>query len=355
MKKTLLFAAIAASALLVGCQKDQTGNGEQGNGKAIGFRTLTEKTRATVVDIANINSFKVSAIWADDPAGAPTAFNHMDGINVTRTMDGADGTNQWTYAPIKYWPDADAVDFYAYSPAGSVNVSGFSYDGTNVAIEYTVPVTGAESPEDFLVAKSEDKTATSNAGQVVLSFEHALSLATFSAKNVSSGANYTITGIELVNLSNTGMLEPAAFTWGTLGTANQTYKAGLPEIGATVLPNTNLFLKLLGPNEGLMILPQTVTKGGGVDTAPADGIPDDLATAGKSYVKVIYGATDQVGGVIKPAGTELYFPLAITLAPKTAYEFQLTLGDASQLVPITFTVNAVTAWPAATPQAIPQP
>jgi hypothetical protein len=355
MKKMFLMAAVAAGVALVSCQDDQVAN-ESVNGREIGFRTLTEKTRATTVDGNNIGSFKVSAIW-NNPASAPTEFNHMKGINVTRDI----AASTWKYSPIKYWPETGNVDFYAYSPAGSVNVASFNSDGINAVVNYTVPLnsTGAKSAEDFLYAKSENRVF-SGTGEVALSFQHALSLVTFSAKNVSVGATYTIEKIEMINLDQTGNLDMSAGTvaWTLTGTRDKTYSAGLPDVGATVLPagTSAPWISLLGPNEGMMVMPQTVSAGSNVDSSvPKDGIPDDIATAGKSYVVVTYGATDQEGGVIRPSGSKAYFPLGLTMGVGVAYDFQLTLGSSGtgggSLNPISFTAS-VTAWPASTPQPL---
>jgi hypothetical protein len=356
MKKMFLLAVIAAGAAFIGCQRSVDGE-DLANSRRIDFRTLTEKTRATVVDGNNISSFKVSAIWNDPASAVPTSFNHMDGTNVIRNMNGA---STWTYSPVKYWPDAGTVDFYAYSPAGSVNVSDFtSSSPSNAVITYTVPLTSTEAKtaEDLLVSVSKDNTYVSAVGVVQLTFDHALSHVTFSAKNLSSGATYTIYDLELMNLVQTGTLNLAAAapSWTLDANASNTYAASLPEIGVSVLPNTTDFKKLLGLNEGVMIMPQAVTKGDDADTDD-DGIPDDIADNGKGYVRVTYGATDQAGGVIRPVGTEEYFPLEFTFESKKAYEIQITFNDtATGLNPISFAVTGVTAWPTPTPVPVPAP
>jgi hypothetical protein len=177
---------------------------------------------------------------------------------------------------------------------------------------------------------------------------------------VSEGATFKIEGIDVVNLDNTGTIDLAAATpaWTITGsTKNKVYSAGLPDVGATVLPagTDATFINLLGPNEGMMVLPQTVTAGDGVDTTPKDGTPDDFTTAGKAYVVVTYGAYDQAGGVIRPSGSKAYFPLGLTMDIAKAYNFQLTLGGTggggATLNPISFTVD-VSPWPAAVDRGI---
>ncbi len=345
MKKTLFFAALAAVAVLSGCQKEQAGNGETGNGKAIGFRTLTEKTRASVVDGNNIGSFKVSAI-----AGTEI---YMDGINVTREPN---GSATWTYNPIKYWPASGTVDFYAYSPAGSVNVNSITTTATSSTIAYTVPELtppAGKIAEDFLVAVNK---GASGPGAVALTFEHALSNIEYAARNISEGATYHITSLALINIANEGTIDltVSPLTWNTTGTKDRVcIYAPVAGGGISVLPKgpSAAYVNLYQPGEGIMVLPQTITPGSGID-ANNDGTPEDSATAGKGYVRIGYSVTDQVGDVIRPSMIA-YYPLDITFEPTKRYQFQFTLGNTSGpagLNPITFTVSTVNGWAAGDPQ-----
>ncbi len=340
MKKTLFIAALAAVAVLTGCQKE-SGNGDMTNGKAISFRTLTDKTRAVVMNGANIGSFKVSAV-----AGTEI---YMDGINVTREPN---GSATWTYNPIKYWPASGTVDFYAYSPAGSVNVNSITNTATSSTIAYTVPELTPPGPkiaEDFLVAVNK---GASGPGAVALTFEHALSNIEYMAKNVSVGATYHIRSLSLINIANEGTIDLAVspLAWNVTGTKDRMYiYAPIAAGGMSVLPKgpSADYEYLYQPGEGIMVLPQTITPGSGTD-ANNDGVPEDSATAGKGYVCIGYSVTDQVGGVIRPNMTA-YYPLDITFEPTKRYQFQFTLGDTSGptgLDPITFTVATVNGWAA---------
>ncbi len=254
MRKSLVMAAVAAM-VLAGCSQDDGLNSgvDQGNGTPIEFRTVTNKTRATEMNGDNIGDFRVSAIKDATKAD----FDFMLNTAVINT-GGA-----WGYSPKKFFP-SNPVDlsFYAYSPSGSVNVASMATTaGTDEAkIVYTVPLNAKKKaqdkdPEDFLVAATQAQSGTIN-----MKFQHALSIATFAAKNENTGATFIVDSIKLDNLANTGTLTAVAatptFAWSGLGDQDKVYAASLPAAGVSVLPGKTG--QLTSANEGLMILPQAV-------------------------------------------------------------------------------------------------
>lgn len=261
MRKSLVMAAVAAM-VLAGCSQDNVVNSgaEQGNGTPIEFRTLTNKTRATEsMDSENIGDFRVSA-----NKDSNTEFDFMKDIAVIKSNSGS-ATVVWSYAPLKFYPTGtNSIDFFAYSPSGSANVkTGMTSVTTKeAALTYAVPLLGdTKKAEDFLIAT---QTITNAAGKVAMEFKHALSIATFAAKNVSKGMTLIVTGIELSKLGVEAELtikSDGTHVWGTPIAQDQVYGLTLPASGVPVLPvlaSVDKYQSLLPANEGLMVLPQAV-------------------------------------------------------------------------------------------------
>ncbi|MDL2320292.1 fimbrillin family protein [Alistipes sp. OttesenSCG-928-B03] len=295
MRKLFLMAA-AAVLTLGSCSNDkEVGDVDTKNkGGEIGFRTLIDKgtaTRATVTTSENILGFTVTGWWdkTDDGTAkitAPTTnagylFNAYD---ITRREAGMD---EWDYDPKLYWPaKGSGVDFYAYSPASSKNVTKGIYNYAGAPIEYTVPDPGEdESQEDFMMALTKVAKDNKN-GAVTLNFAHVLSRATFSAKKTNPNITYIIRSVELVNIKKTGTLDldgdPEAgtpvpspipadgkFTYSTSYTPTDqlTYwdssTGALSNIGIDLGDSPvyveNEFKSVLGPTNALMVMPQTTT------------------------------------------------------------------------------------------------
>ncbi|PXV59450.1 fimbrillin-like protein [Dysgonomonas alginatilytica] len=358
MKKMMTLAAMAA-LVLTGCSNDTEGISETANpAKLIAFRTVSDKTEtyATPMDINNMSSFTMNASY-EDLVTSTSGFNFMNYTSVTKTKE---GSTAWAYAPQKYYPmDGSFVYFYAYSPAGSVNaesmVASGSPAGISATLKYIVPLrysTSGKNPEDFLVASTKQ-----NGGAVVLSFQHALSMATFKARNTSTAATFIVKSIQLIHLENTGTLDleptgPAATTqtWTNNTTLDKTYQVSLPEAGVPLIPNpAQPILNLTSENEGLMIMPQTLgTYAGGTGIIDSgSGQPNDINT--KTYIKVSYNVVD---ADFKSTVAIKYLPMptGFTFVQGKKYQFVLSFGNEIGN-PVSFSVN-MTTWSAITDTTI---
>jgi hypothetical protein len=362
MKKGLFFAAIAAIAM-TGCSSDETIEQQtlEAQSPAIGFRTVANSgTRATEMDGANITNFQVSALYSDNQTdGTSDAATLMDKVVVTRDLN----ASTYSYAPAKYFPvDGEPVDFYAFSPAGSRNLTtvtpantpntdATSTDGvTSIAFAYEVPTgAGAEkNQEDFLVASKLQVVGTTNPTEVLLGFDHALSKVTFSAKNVAEGTTVNITGLKLVNLGNSATLTmsyadavpaptKAGYVWSAPVNTTQTYVASVPTTGFSLVGASNPSPSILSTdNEGLMVLPQVLA-------AWTGSAGDAFASATDPYVEVTYGMKDASGEYIYPANSVARIPLSGAIDDDTngltdgkrtldigvSYNLQFTFGAAA--------------------------
>lgn len=307
MRKSLLLAA-AAAVVLAGCSQDDVVNSgvDQNNGTPIEFRTVTNKTRATEsTDGNNIGDFRVSANKVGTYVNP--AFSFMQDIAVLKT--GA----SWSYAPLKFFPnDGTVIEFFAYSPSGSVNVStAMTSESASVnsvqksKLSYTVPVLGeTKKAEDFLVSVAIG--SKDNVDQKIqMNFTHALSMATFAAKNISKGMTLIVDTIEISDLGVTADLTLDAasaattkFAWTTPANQSSTYGVALPTDGVPVLPESaddKGFKTLLPTNEGLMILPQTVSAST-VFTVRYRAVDADNITIGRESAEFqLLGQTFELG------------------------------------------------------------
>ncbi|GHT02693.1 hypothetical protein AGMMS49525_06560 [Bacteroidia bacterium] len=164
-----------------------------------------------------MTSFTTSA-WSHPDGAVSTANPYngyvLDGVTVTRGEAGAGSTD---YFPKANWPTKDSVDFFAYSPASSVNVTtGLKQASTATPppvagpeIKYTVQRWDGDSQvnpqEDFMVTKSVDLTFASSPS-VQLNFKHALSRIVFKAQNQNKNKTYVIKELALSNLKSKGTL-----------------------------------------------------------------------------------------------------------------------------------------------------
>lgn len=263
MKKLFLFVT-AIALTLASCSNDkEVETPFTDNSGVIEFRTLTDKesksghTRAAITDETNILSFTVTGIKKEGVNDDGYLFN---GFGITRGED-----NSWDYTPKRFWPKNRTVDFYAYSPSSSRNVSTGITGYTGGSIAYTVPkIEKTNAQEDFLVARLTNMDESK--GAVKLNFHHALSRIMFFARTTQSNVIYTIDEIELINLYTSGELDLTDARIKETGSLN--YSSPLQpwaETGAkdnyTVdMGNSPIYLltdyaSVLGETNAIMVLP----------------------------------------------------------------------------------------------------
>lgn len=304
MKKVLFATAVLALTTLQSCSEHDN---EIQQGTSIEFRTLMDKTRASLLSGTNdvrFNSFMVKAFR--DKA---TTFEFMPGTPVFKEA----GT--WTYAPTKFYPsDGKSVSFFAYAPINDGNLSNMTTNGTTTKFTYILPNDQrlGNTSTDLLVARAKQNT-----GGVALAFQHALSAATFKAKNANTAdeLTYVITELVIENLRYKG-----DFTYGTgtgaVGTWSYDgdpvgYYPAVVSSGVAVEPNAG-FKQVLSDNDWLMVLPQTPTWAtiNDITQKPTSG----------SYIAVTFNARDGAGKNIYNANQKFY------LVPPTSVGFKFEAG-----------------------------
>ncbi|NDV59143.1 fimbrillin family protein [Bacteroides sp. 519] len=361
MRKLLVFATAAVFILGSCSNEDELAKTGTDNGSAIEFRTMMDKgaNRAAVTDPGNILSFTVTGKWSE-ATGAHDMYL-FNAFGITRG-EGAD----WAYTPKRYLPSEGTVDFYAYSPASSKNVTpgkGIKdYANPNKLIEYTVPtIKENDAQEDFLIAKrigiGNSKTGNTT---VKLNFHHALSRVKFHARKTKKDITYVVGKVALVNLKPTGTLDltsayitedgaidhtSTAASWTATGTEiNYEVDMGKSPIYLTFNDNkpatADDYSSLLGATNDILVMPQPTTLL--ASTAP---------TAAKEFAvyieyKAYKGGTYYAGDTDR--WEEVYFPVSgdvgagIEFKMERQYNFFLTFGDEVG-GPISFEVN-VTGW-----------
>ncbi len=170
-----------------------------GGAQEIRFAASTDYSRASDITTNNLTSFNVYAYTGN--SSERTTF--MDNVTVTKT-----GTNLWTYSPVEYWPSKQAVDFYAFAPAGWVGA-----DGPLAPVAYDA-ISGSD---DIVYAVSPDLTGYSEMAnaQVLFNFRHALSKLTVKMSSTNTGLKVVVTNVTMSNIMTRGNFYfPSASTAG---------------------------------------------------------------------------------------------------------------------------------------------
>ena len=192
MKRVFLALAVTALAAAVSsCTKNEvTGHNDS---RAISFVASVGKqsqslSRGASVVAADLTSFGVFGYY-----GTTTEANFMNDQKVERTSSSA----PWTYAPVKYIPDNETVDFYAYAPhSTALTAANGSIVATNNNGKPQLVFTVADACADQI-----DLLATLGAvqndpqtGYINVPFSHILSRVGFTVTPASlDGGKTTIT------------------------------------------------------------------------------------------------------------------------------------------------------------------
>ena len=173
--KKMMMGLVACTLFITSCSQNEVTDNDQEQ-KLIGFNNLNDRLTKAAND--SISNYGVFAQYSVTPS---TWF--MDNIVVHGTEN--------TYSPAQYWPKTGTVDFYAYAPQGSSNITIIDSTVGDLPLTYTVPLT---ADEDFTIATPAiDKTEAT--GTVALSFKHMLSKITVAADLTQDlkDAGYSVT------------------------------------------------------------------------------------------------------------------------------------------------------------------
>lgn len=193
MKKVLLGAAVMMA--ITGCTQNEEFENESKKAEINFGSIVRNSTRADIVTTATFERFTVSGYKTTGPMIPDTqlAAGFIDGLDVIKDKD----TDKWKYVgDTFYWPYEGKVQFFASSPAQSLNITAAGYP----TFKYTVKEAALQ--EDLVAANLIDKDKT--AGDLTFPFQHLLTQVNFSIKGDTPGFTYTVSKIELKDLKDSG-------------------------------------------------------------------------------------------------------------------------------------------------------
>lgn len=212
--KKILFVALAAATMMSCTENEVVENA--GNKAAIEFGTVVKNgTRALVTTNANFEKFTVNGYKTTGAMGADVqlAADFINNLELTKTAG-------WKYTDTYYWPLTGNVQFFATSPAQTLNIAAAGYP----TFDYTIK---AEADQEDLVAANV-MNATKATGEVLLPFQHLLTQVNFSIKGKTQGFTYTVSELVIKGVKNAGTFKfdgsGTVGGWTTLtATANYTF------------------------------------------------------------------------------------------------------------------------------------
>ena len=185
MRKILL-VALAAAAMVSCSENEEFENGSTTN--RIQFGTVVKTgTKALVATTENFSAFTVSAYKTTDVM-EPTvqlSTGFMDDVEVTKP------SAEWQYAGNYYWPISGKLQFFATSPAQTLDITtAAGYPN----FDYTVKAVADQ--EDLVAANVIDQVKSESV--ISLPFQHLLTQVNFTIKGEKDKATFTFDGSSTV-------------------------------------------------------------------------------------------------------------------------------------------------------------
>ena len=183
------------------------------------------KTKGAVIEDSSLDKFGVLAYYLPAIGGAAQTFPTTTGATpdfmynqlVSRTKNESGGWGDWTYSPVKYWPNNtnDRIKFFAYAPynANGITLSGNTSTGYPT-IEYKASTDITNQP-DLMVAQLGP---LSKGSAVDFDFKHVLAKVQFSGDGTKE-----IKSIKIKNIKSKETLKfdgstKEGYSWTNQGT-----------------------------------------------------------------------------------------------------------------------------------------
>ena len=179
MRKILLVALTAAA--MVSCSENE-GLENESTMNRIKFGTVVKTgTKTLVATTENFSKFTVSAYKTTDDMGGTVQLNtgFMDDIEVDKS------SGEWKYKGDYYWPVSGKLQFFATSPAQTLDITtAAGYP----KFEYAVKA--VDSQEDLVAANVINQVKSESA--ISLPFQHLLTQVNFTIKGDVADFIYTV-------------------------------------------------------------------------------------------------------------------------------------------------------------------
>lgn len=263
MKKSLLMLG-AAAMMLASCTQNEVV--EVAESRAIGFDAFVGNTTKAIMTDAEFREFSVFG-------GYDGSLNN---VFANQPVTSTDGTI-WTYTPTKYWTEGKQYTFQAYSPStaegapseNGVNISNFTADGATDLLVSNVVLMDGSSPSE-----------------IALTFRHVMSLIQFKFSTTISGANVTISDLQVNSLPCTGNYTNAGENGNWTISGNQNYLLTVANAVTATNAQTSTYAMVLPQNPKDITVTFKVSASGSVEINNAEHsvkLPDVLLTEGNQY------------------------------------------------------------------------
>ena len=333
MKNYCIFELAALAALtFASCSsesvEDFVGGGNQASQQvAIGFDSYLGRsavdTRGTESNITAIQAkdkgFGVFGNYTNESDVSSSPVLLFDNEHVTYSSSSTE--TKWTYSPVKYWPTAGHIDFYAYAPyVQQKKLSGTKFDflvSNNVTDQI-----------DLLWANAKNQTKANNSGKnkVNFTFKHALAKIGYSVTSTNNDDQTTITVKSIKLVGSADESTNAFYTKGTIDLSKADNEA--KDLWATDPDDAKQNFTLLSsdqtlstkyePTDYLFVIPQDFT-----------------VTANNLYVVVEYTVTTDGSAITNTVSKKI----SKKFLQGKAYMINLIIG----LTPIEFEAT-VSSW-----------
>ena len=174
----------------------------------------------------------------------------------------------WTYSPVKYWPQNQAVHFFGYARSmdkGTLGNHNYMVDKENGSyshsFDYTMPSGNATQQPDLVVAITPNQTKQSINGKVHLEFRHALSAVVFKVDEVPNETKLKSISFSGLYASGTGTInETGAITWKNSGSSDASYSQSFNLDGyLSDTEGSETVISTINEETCFMMVPQTFT------------------------------------------------------------------------------------------------
>lgn len=215
MKKYLFLSTIACAAIMATSCSNEDVNGNEPKGNAIEFGTYIGRnpvSKATVTEDASIKTsgFGVFASMTSGDWDATATPKFMCNQHVTYD----NSKSEWTYSPLKYWPQNEKISFFAYAPFSTNGVTFSDKDKVGAPTATVTLQTDIANMVDFVAACAMNQTKPKDNSAVNFTLKHELSRVAFKAKTDVADENTTIT-LKSVTLGGDQLYGEGVYTFPT--------------------------------------------------------------------------------------------------------------------------------------------
>ena len=310
MRKPLILLAIASVAATVACNKTQIVQ-EAPSPDAITFRPLMSGMTKAEATTANLTDFYVLARYTS------SGSIYFGDTHYTKALP------NWITDEERNWPDNDAyLDFYAYAPAATGQISGHD-SGDNYKSFTVTPSTTASEQADLIFAftPSKNKSSSGTSG-VSLTFRHAEAKVAMKVLNSNNNLEITVNGIAMANVKGSGTFEYSGENEDKLKFEDWTSSASpvaqyAHAVSSAVIPST-----AVAAGEEMILVPQTLITAAGYSVSgeyPGACIKVSLKIKDKSNNTWLVGGESEFEEVLWPLGI-------IDWNPGMAYTYSVDLA-----------------------------